>query len=118
MNILAKMVAVGWLALLSACATLPSAPVMGSVSDAFGSDLRLCFPAGTKLGLGQGVDILRREAVGSLRPPFTYVDRKVGRARITSSTSERECVTARLVEGVARRLDLARVLPTQVNHQN
>lgn len=115
MNILTKVGAVGWLVLLGACTTLPSGPVMGSVSGVLGQDLRLCFPSGTKLSFGQEVDVLRREAVGSLRPPFTYVERKVGRARITTSTPEQECVSAQLMEGKAQRLDSVRALHTHLN---
>lgn len=117
MNILTKIGAVGWLVLLGACTTLPSAPVMGSVTEALGPDLRLCFPSGTKLSFGQEVDVLRREAVGSLRPPFTYVERKVGRARITTSTLEQECVAAQLMEGNVQRLDSVRTFSPHVNHQ-
>lgn len=51
---------------------------------------------------------MRREVVGSLHPPFTYVERKVGNARVMAAPADSACVAAELLNGKAGRLDAVR----------
>lgn len=93
--------------LLGACSTLIQPRNVGSVVDATVTELRLCFRATAAPTAGQEVQILRRQLVGSGKPPATYLMRKVGTARVTAPASDR-CVPATLITGTARPHDEAR----------
>lgn len=89
------------LLLSSACSTLTTSKNVGSVADATVTDLRLCFRSGAIPPPGQEVQIMRRELVGSGKPPANYLARQVGTARITAAASD-SCVAAVMVDGKAR----------------
>lgn len=108
MNKLTHIGAIGLISLLGACSTFSPYAGTGSVSDANGTDLRLCFGSKTTPLSGQEVEIVRREVVGSLHPPFTYVERKVGNARVMAAPADSACVAAELLNGKAGRLDAVR----------
>lgn len=87
--------------LLSACSTLVPSPSVGTVANATVTDLNLCFRTDAVPSSGQEVQILRRQLVGSGKPPTTYMMRTVGTARVTAPASDR-CVPATLITGTAR----------------
>ena len=108
MKKMTKIASIGLISLLSACNTFSPYASTGSVADANGADLRLCFGSRTAPPVGQEVEIMRRESVGSSHPPFTYAERKVVSARIMAAPAGGSCVAAELINGNAWRLDSVR----------
>jgi hypothetical protein len=93
--------------LLSACTSLSPVSRLGTVSTVSGDTLQVCTgPKDTAPAAGQAVQLVRREQFGNPKFAPTFRERRVGKAEIGTSVSG-PCVEARLVQGKARRHDLA-----------